>query len=210
MRARFDRFGVFKFAVFLAALLPLGQMALAVVQGRLGPDPVAQLEHASGIWALRFLLATLAITPLRNLTGWNRLVRLRRMLGLYAFFYASLHLAIYLVVDLGGFWSQLLTEIAKRPYITVGFLAWLLMLPLALTSTHGMMRRLGRHWQRLHRLVYAIGLFAVLHFLWQVKWGKTIAVPEPVIYAGIFALLMLARLVIWLRRHRQRPGARPQ
>src|SRR5690606_25851350 len=109
--------------------------------------PVAQLEHRSGDWALRMLLATLAITPLRLLTKWHWLIRYRRMLGLFAFFHASVHLALYLVVDLGGFWSQILGEIVKKPYITVGFAAWLLMLPLALTSTRGMMHRLGGHWQ---------------------------------------------------------------
>ncbi|MEO7936422.1 MAG: protein-methionine-sulfoxide reductase heme-binding subunit MsrQ, partial [Dokdonella sp.] len=138
----------------------------------------------------------------RKMTGWNALIRFRRMLGLFAFFYASLHLTIYLVVDLGGFWSQILVEIAKKPFVTVGFLAWLLMIPLAITSTKGMMRRLGRNWQRLHRLVYISGVFAALHFLWQVKYGKTIAALEPVVYAGIFLLLMLARVPRWLKQRR--------
>ena len=108
---------------------------------------------------------------------------------------ATLHLFAYLAIDLGGFWTQVLAEIAEKPFITVGFLAWLLMLPLAMTSTQSMMRRLGRRWSSLHRLVYAIGVLAVLHFLWQVKWGETIAALEPVVYAAIFAVLMLARLV---------------
>jgi sulfoxide reductase heme-binding subunit YedZ len=189
--------------VFGLALVPLASLAWRTWSGELGADPVAQLEHGSGIWALRLLLATLCITPLRNLTGWHRLVRYRRMLGLFAFFYASLHLAIYLVIDLGGFWSQILTEIARKPFITVGFLAWLLLIPLAVTSTKGMMRRLGRHWQRLHRLVYVCAALAALHFLWQVKYGETIAALEPVVYAAIFILLMLARLPGWIRRYTQ-------
>ena len=208
MARRFDRIAASKPLVFAACLLPLALLALDIARGTLGPDPVAQLEHASGIWALRLLLATLAVTPLRTLTGWHALVRYRRMLGLFAFFYSSLHFAIYLVVDLGGFWSQILTEIAKKPFITVGFLAWLLMIPLAVTSTKGMMRRLARRWQLLHRLVYAVGLLAVLHFLWQVKYGETIAVLEPVVYAAIFIVLMLARIPAWLARRRVATSAR--
>ncbi|MBX3693172.1 protein-methionine-sulfoxide reductase heme-binding subunit MsrQ [Dokdonella sp.] len=195
MPHRLDRVAASKPFVFAAALLPLALLVLATHSGTLGPDPVATLEHETGLWALRFLLATLAITPLRRATGWHWLLRYRRMLGLFTFFYASLHLVIYLVVDLGGFWAQVFGEIAKKPFITVGFLAWLLMIPLALTSTKAMMRRLGRRWAVLHRLVYAIGALAVLHFLWQVKWGETIAAPEPVIYATVFAALMLARLM---------------
>ena len=195
MPHRLDRVAASKPFVFAAALLPLALLVLATHSGTLGPDPVATLEHETGLWALRFLLATLAITPLRRATGWHWMLRYRRMLGLFTFFYASLHLVIYLVVDLGGFWAQVFGEIAKKPFITVGFLAWLLMIPLALTSTKAMMRRLGRRWAVLHRLVYAIGALAVLHFLWQVKWGETIAAPEPVIYATVFAALMLARLM---------------
>ena len=191
---RFDRIAASKPFVFALALVPLALLVADTLRGTLGADPVAQLEHATGIWALRLLLVTLAITPLRTLTGWTALVRYRRMLGLFAFFYASLHFLIYLAVDLGGFWTQIFDEIAKKPFITVGFLAWLLLVPLAFTSTKGMMRRLGRRWQALHRLVYLIGALAVLHFLWQVKWGETIAALEPVVYAAVFAVLMLARL----------------
>lgn len=180
--------------VFALCLLPLVWLTWDVWQGTLGPDPVAQLEHRTGDWALRLLLASLAITPLRRLGGWHKLVRYRRMLGLFAFFYACLHLTTYLVVDLGGFWTQIFAEIVKRPYITVGFAAWLLLIPLAITSTNAMMRRLGRHWQRLHRLVYLIALLAVLHFLWLVKSGQKIAVREPLVYLAIYAGLMLARL----------------
>jgi sulfoxide reductase heme-binding subunit YedZ len=208
-RARFDRVAAGKPFVFALCLLPLAWLAWDVAHGQLGPDPVAQLEHRSGDWALRMLLTTLAITPLRLLTKWNWLIRYRRMLGLFAFFHASVHLALYLVVDLGGFWSQILGEIVKKPYITVGFAAWLLMLPLALTSTRGMMRRLGSHWQRLHRLAYVAGACGVLHYLWLVKSGNTIAVREPLVYLAILVLLLASRLPGWLRRWRAR-SAVPQ
>jgi sulfoxide reductase heme-binding subunit YedZ len=196
-----DRIAAVKPAVFALALLPFALIVWDAAHDRLGTDPVAQLEHRSGDWTLRLLLLTLAITPLRRLTGYAALLRLRRMLGLFAFFYACAHLATYLVVDLGGYWSQLLTEIAKRPYMTVGFSAWLLLLPLALTSTRSMMRRLGRNWQRLHRLVYPAALLACLHFLWLVKADRR----EPVLYLVVFAALMLARLT---RLVRARPSRR--
>ena len=185
--------------VFIACLIPAMLLGWSVYANQLGPDPVAQLEHVSGSWALRFLLITLAVTPLRMLTKWNWLIRYRRMLGLFAFFYASLHLAIYLVIDLGGFWSQIFNEIAKKPFITVGFAAWLLLIPLAATSTKAMMRKLGRNWLRLHRLIYVIGLLGVLHFLWQVKFGEKIAVIEPVIYLGIYLLLIAMRAPAWVQ-----------
>jgi sulfoxide reductase heme-binding subunit YedZ len=194
-----DRVAAFKPLVFALCLLPLAAVGWDVWHGALGADPVAQLEHRTGDWALRLLLATLAITPLRRLTGWNKAIRFRRMLGLFAFFYVSVHLTIYLVVDLGGFWSQLLTEIAKRPYITVGFTAWLLLIPLALTSTQGMMRRLGRNWQRLHKLVYLIALLGVLHFLWLVKADHR----EPAMYLGVLLVLFLLRLPILALRQRR-------
>jgi len=200
-----DRIAATKPFVFALCLLPLALLAWDTWHGALGADPVAQLEHRSGDWALRLLLATLAITPLRRLTGWNKAVRFRRMLGLFAFFYVTVHLTIYLVVDLGGFWSQLLTEIAKRPYITVGFTAWLLLIPLALTSTNAMMRRLGRNWQRLHKLVYAIGVLAVLHFLWLVKADHR----EPAIYLGVLIVLLLLRLPKFAAQHRQTTTALP-
>lgn len=191
-------FNVFRLGVFLLCLVPFAWLVWDINQNSLGPDPVQQITHRTGDWALRFLLITLAVTPLRRLSGWNPLLQLRRMLGLYAFFYASLHLSTYLVLDLGGFWSQIFADIAKRPFITVGFLAWLLMLPLALTSTRGMMRRLGKRWQLLHRLVYLCGILAVLHFLWLVK----LDLREPLIYAGILASLLGMRVFWSLQRRR--------
>jgi sulfoxide reductase heme-binding subunit YedZ len=200
MARRFDRVAASKPLLFVLCLVPLGWIAWDVVHGRLGVDPVAQLEHRSGDWTLRLLLATLAVTPLRMLSKWHWLVRYRRMLGLFAFFYASVHFSIYLAIDLGGFWTQVLAEIAKKPYITVGFTAWLVMLPLALTSTRAMQRRLGRNWLRLHRLVYLAGLCGVLHYLWLVKSGNTLAVSEPMVYLAILLVLLAARVPGWLRR----------
>jgi sulfoxide reductase heme-binding subunit YedZ len=166
----------------------------------LGADPVAEIEHRLGLWALRFLLIALAVTPLRQITGQAVLIRFRRMLGLYAFAYATLHFAAYLALDLRGYWLQIFEEIAKRPYITVGFAAWLLLVPLAITSTQGWIRRLGRRWGQLHKVVYAIAIFAVLHFWWLVKSD----LREPALYAAILALLLGWRA--WKRLRRPRPA----
>ncbi len=152
----------------------------------LGADPVAEIEHRTGLWALRLLMVALAITPLRQLTGKPVLIRFRRMVGLYAFFYACLHLTAYLTLDLRGYWTQIFEEIVKRPYITVGFVAWLLLVPLAITSTQGWIRRLGRNWGKLHKAVYAVGVLAVLHFWWLVKSD----IREPLLYAAILAVLL--------------------
>ena len=198
-----------KAAAHLLALTPAAILGwqiwqeFSTGQGGLGADPVAEIEHRLGLWALRLLLIALSVTPLRQLTGQAVLLRFRRLLGLYAFFYASLHLAAYLVLDLRGYWTQIFEEIAKRPYITVGFLAWLLLIPLAVTSTQGMMRRLGRLWGRLHQLVYAIAVLAVLHFWWLVKSD----IREPALYAGILAALLGWRL--WKRLSKPAPK-RPQ
>jgi sulfoxide reductase heme-binding subunit YedZ len=178
------------------ALWPLAWLVQAVVEDGLGADPVAAITHFTGDWALRLLLLGLALTPLRRLLGRPWPLRFRRLVGLYAFFYASLHLATYLVLDLGGFWAQIFDDIVKRPYITVGFTAWLLLLPLALTSTRGWMRRLGRRWGQLHKAVYAAGALAVLHFLWLVKSD----LREPAIYAAVLAVLLGLRLWWRLRR----------
>ena len=185
-----------KTAVHALALTPAAILAWQIREeyltgsGGLGADPVAAIEHFLGLWALRLLMVTLAITPLRQLTGQAVLLRFRRMLGLYVFFYATLHLSAYLVLDLRGYWTQIFEEIAKRPYITVGFAAWLLLVPLALTSTKAAIRRLGRNWARLHKLVYVIAALAVLHFWWLVKSD----IREPALYAGILAVLLGWRL----------------
>ena len=200
-----------KTAVHLLALAPFAWLIADIWHDRLGADPIAELTHATGLWALRFLLMALAITPLRRITGWSVLARFRRLIGLYAFFYASVHLSIYLVLDLGGYWAQILEDIVKRPYITVGFAAWCGLLMLALTSTRGMMRRLGRRWSQLHRIVYGIGVLAVLHFVWLVKAD----VREPAIYGAILALLLVLRLPPVARRIERRrrappPSAKPE
>jgi sulfoxide reductase heme-binding subunit YedZ len=190
-------------AVFVISLVPLAALVFAVFTGRTSPNPAEDILLETGIWALRFLLLSLAITPARRLTGWNVLIQYRRMLGLFAFFYASLHMLSYLAFDQLFNLAGVLTDVAKRPFITAGMVAFLTMLPLALTSTRGWIRRLGRRWQILHRLVYVSALAASLHFIWKVK----VAIGEPVYYAAILAVLLAFR-VIW--HLRQRPGVRRQ
>jgi len=200
---------IYKPLVFTACLLPLAWLAggaFGWLGLSLGADPVKQLEHECGKTALNLLLLTLAVTPVRELTGQPQLLRLRRMLGLFAFFYVVLHFTIYLVLDLELNFATLGTDIAKRPYITIGFTALLLLIPLAITSTNGMMRRLGRRWQSLHRLIYVVAVLGVWHFYWQVKRD----VREPLIYAGILAVLLGYRVVRARSRRRAAapPGAR--
>ncbi len=185
--------------VFLAGLLPVTWLAWALLNDRLGANPFEELTRQSGLWTLRFLLLTLLMTPLRRVLGRAWPLRYRRMLGLFTFFYASAHLLTYLWFDQFFDWQEIFTDIAKRPFITVGVLAWLLLLPLALTSTTWMMKRLGRNWKRLHQLIYAIGLLAVLHFLWLVKAD----LREPLIYMGILLVLLGFRL--WHRRRQPSP-----
>ncbi len=187
-------------ALFLLCLMPLGWLIWDIYNNGLGADPVAQLEHRSGDWALRFLLITLTVTPLRRLTKLNKLIRYRRMFGLFAFFYASLHLTVYLAVDLQGYWSQIFTEIVKRPYITMGFSAWLLLIPLAVTSTKALMKRLGRNWHPLHRLIYLIAILGVLHYWWLVKAD----VREPLLYGAVLLVLLTLRIKKFtLKAHQQ-------
>jgi sulfoxide reductase heme-binding subunit YedZ len=196
---------IYKPLVFIASLLPLAWLlcgALGWFGFTLGADPVKKLEHVCGKTALNLLLLTLAVSPVRELAGLPQLLRLRRMLGLFAFFYVVVHFTIYLVLDLELNFHVLGADIAKRPYITIGFTALLLLLPLALTSTNAMMRRLGRRWQSLHRLVYPIAVLGVWHFYWQVKRD----VREPLIYAGILAVLLAYRVL----RARARRVAAPQ
>jgi sulfoxide reductase heme-binding subunit YedZ len=181
---------LWKLPVFLAGLAPLLWLAWGVYRGDLGPNPVEYLTHATGDWALRFLLITLVITPLRRLAGWRRPMLVRRMLGLFSFFYASLHLLIWLWLDREWYWAGMLEDVLKRPYITVGMLAFIILLALALTSNIFSMRRLGKNWQRLHRLVYGAALLGILHYLWLVKADLS----SPLIYLTVFVVLMLLRL----------------
>ena len=181
--------------VFISSLLPLIWLYGLFKQGQLGANPVETISHYSGDWSLRFLLLTLAVTPLRRVTGWNRLQHFRRMLGLFTFFYVCLHFSVHLVFDQFFDLQAIVKDVAQRPYITVGFAGWLLLIPLAITSTQAMIKRLGRNWQRLHRLVYVIGVLGVLHYLWLVKADLT----EPLIYAGVLAVLLGYRLWWWIR-----------
>ena len=184
-----------KAAAHALALLPLAWMVHDASTDALGADPIAALTHRTGDWALRLLLACLAMTPLRRLLGRPWPIRFRRLLGLYAFFYASLHLSVYVVLDLAGYWAQVFEDLAKRPFITVGFTAWLLLVPLALTSTRGWMRRLGRRWGQLHRAVYVAAALGVLHYFWLVKAD----LREPLLYAGVLVVLLGVRVVARLQ-----------
>ena len=193
-------------AVFVASLVPFTWLVWGVYTGNVGADPLKEITNETGVWTLRYLCITLTITPFRRVTGWNPLVRVRRMLGLFAFFYGTMHLLVFIVFDrLAGMYFPSLAalhtyrdlavsiggEILKRPYITVGFTAWACMLPLALTSTAGMVRRLGgKRWQALHRLVYVAAIAGVLHFWWLVKAD----VSRPQAYATVVAILLAPRI----------------
>jgi sulfoxide reductase heme-binding subunit YedZ len=176
--------------VFLLCLAPLAWLSWRLLSGEASANPIEVIIHDTGNWALRLLLVTLAMTPLRRLTGRAWLIRFRRMLGLFSFFYASLHLTAYLWLDQRFRWNEIIDDIMQRPYITVGVAAILLMTPLAVTSTRGWIKRLGPRWKTLHRLVYPIAILGILHYWWLVKadWR------EPALYAGILSLLLLARL----------------
>lgn len=191
---------VLKPLVFAACLAPLGFIALRIagIGPSLGPNPVEVLQDEFGEWALRLLLATLAVTPLRLALGKPWPLRFRRMLGLFAFTYATLHFLNYLVLDQEFDWPVIVEDILDRPFITVGFSALLTLLPLAVTSTQGWQRRLGARWGRLHRLVYLAAILVCWHFWWQVKKDVT----EPAIYAGILAVLLGIRL--WRGRQQRR------
>jgi methionine sulfoxide reductase heme-binding subunit len=186
---------LYKPAVFAASLVPALLLlcgALGWFGRDLGADPVAKLLHTCGKTGLNFLLLTLLITPVRRLTGWNNLIRLRRMLGLFAFFYLVAHFTVYLVLDRQLDYHGVLQDIVKRPYITIGLAGLLLLIPLAITSTNRMMRRLGRRWQKLHSLIYLIVILGVWHYWWQVKKD----IRQPLLYAGMVAVLLGYRVVI--------------
>jgi methionine sulfoxide reductase heme-binding subunit len=189
---------VMKAALFVLALVPFARLAFSAVwyPDALGANPAEFITRSLGDWCLRFLLITLAVTPLRRITGWNWLLRLRRMFGLFAFFYAVVHFTSYIAFDHVFDAVAILKDIVKRPFITVGFTVLVLLVPLAVTSTNAMVRRLGAHnWRALHRLVYPIAALGVLHFWWMVKRDIT----EPAIYAAILAVLLGYRLAAYLR-----------
>lgn len=183
----------FKAALFALCLLPFFRLVYFAFTDQLSANPIEFVLRSLGTWTLTLLLVTLSITPLRRLTGWNSLIRVRRMLGLFAFFYACMHFLTFAGVDQSFDLSAILADVVKRPYITVGFTCFLLLIPLAATSTNAMQRRLGgKRWQLLHRLIYPIAIGGVAHYLWLVKKDITL----PMIYAIVLAVLLLARLFL--------------
>ena len=179
-----------KNAVFLICLVPLTILVFNGLTHNLTAEPIKKITHFTGDWTLYFLLITLTITPLRRLSGWNQLLSFRRMLGLYAFFYGSLHFLTYFVLDQFFDWGEIYRDIVKRPYITLGFSGFMLLVPLAITSTNNMKKRLGKNWKRLHSIVYVIGTLGILHFLWLVKADTR----EPIMFGIILICLLLLRL----------------
>ena len=180
-----------KIIVFIICLLPAVLLLSNFYLDQLGANPFEELTRRSGEWTLRFLLIVLAITPLRKITKQNWLMAYRRMLGLYTYFYACFHLLTYLWFDQFFDWQEIYVDIVKRPFITVGILAFSLLTPLAITSTNNWMKRLGKRWKQLHQLVYVISILAILHFIWLVKAD----IRTPLIYAGILSILLGYRLL---------------
>ena len=197
MKAR----GLAKVVLTVGSLVPALLLTRGLLQARLGPNPAEFIQLETGIWALRLLLITLLVTPVRRLTGWNEAIKYRRLLGLLAFFYAALHVTSYLAFDVLFAWDLFLEDVVKRPFITAGMIAFVSMVPLAVTSTRGWIRRLGRRWQLVHRLVYVSAVGAAVHYLWK---GKVIY-GTPVVYAALVAALLGIRLVWLLRTRRGRP-----
>jgi sulfoxide reductase heme-binding subunit YedZ len=182
---------ILKIAVFGAGLMPLVVLAWEALTDNLGANPIDEITDQTGIWTLRCLLITLAVTPARRLTGWNRIIQLRRMLGLFAFFYGGLHFLTYLWLDQSFLVEEIIADVMERPFITVGFTSFVLLIPLAATSTTAMIKRLGgKWWQRLHRLIYAIAIGGVVHYLWLVKAD----IQQPLIYGSLLAVLLAYRL----------------
>lgn len=198
---------IWKPIVFLLWLMPATLLVTDALEitGRLGANPVEEIQDRFGIWALRFIMITLAVTPLRRVTGWNWLSRFRRPLGLFAFFYAFMHFLSWYILDQGMLFSAILEDIIERPFITIGFAAVVLLTALAVTSPMAIRRRMGgKRWQRLHNMVYVIGLLGVWHFWWQVKKD----IGEPLLYAAILGFLLGARLIWrWARMKKQRQAA---
>jgi sulfoxide reductase heme-binding subunit YedZ len=199
-----------KIAVFLLCLFPLGYLSWRAYQGNLTANPVEFVQHFTGDWTLRFLLITLSVTPLRKLLNLPDLIRFRRMFGLFAFFHVGLHFLTYIWPDQGfdlrGMWH----DVAKRPFVTVGFTGFVLLIPLALTSTKGWIRRLGgKRWQALHRLIYVTAICGVIHYYWLVKSDHRL----PLLYAGILTVLLISRITVSLLKSRPRsvaPAREPQ
>jgi sulfoxide reductase heme-binding subunit YedZ len=187
---------ILKLLVFGLALVPFGSLAWRLYSANLGINPAETLQLETGIWTLRFLIITLAVTPLRRITGWNPVIQYRRMLGLFAFFYGTLHFFSYLALDQLFSLDGMLADVSKRPFITAGFVSFIVMVPLALTSTKGWIRRLGRRWLVLHRLIYLSAAAGAVHYLWKAK----VATASPVYYAVIVGALLAFRLVWSVRK----------
>ena len=194
---------VLKALVFLIGLVPLGRLIWLAFNDGLGANPIEFITRSTGTWTLVFLLITLSVTPLRRITGYNGLIRFRRMLGLFAFFYVCLHFTTYIWLDQFFDLSAIVKDVIKRPFITIGFASFVLLIPLAITSTNAMQRRLKRRWQQLHRLVYLIAIGGVVHYWWLVKKDIT----QPAIYALVLALLLGFRLSYWFLQ--RIPAAKP-
>lgn len=189
-----------KVPVFIICLAPLGALADRALHGRLGANPVEFLQHATGLWTLRFLIFTLTITPLRKLLKLPELIRFRRMLGLFSFFYVCLHFLTYIGPDQSFDLAAIWKDVAKRRFITVGFLGFVLLIPLAITSTAGWIRRLGgKRWQTLHRSIYIAAICGVIHYYWLVKSD----VRDPLFYAALVFILLLWRLADWFVKKRR-------
>ena len=201
-----NRLRITKVVIFLAALVPLGRLAWKAFHDGLGANPVEVITHSTGDWTLILILTTLSITPLRKLTKQYWLIGVRRMIGLFAFFYGCLHFTTYIWLDKSFDVHEMIKDVYKRPFITAGFTAFVLMIPLALTSTKGWIRRLGKNWQRLHRLIYVTGIAAVIHYIWLVKAD----LRKPLQYAFVLGVLLLYRVVVWIAEARRKitPPAR--
>jgi sulfoxide reductase heme-binding subunit YedZ len=193
---------IWKPVVFLLCLVPAALVATDALEitGRLGANPIEEIQDRFGIWAIRFIMVTLAVTPLRRLTGWNWLVRFRRMFGLFTFFYVLMHFLTWLILDQSLLLSAIIEDVTERPFITIGFAGLLLLIALAVTSTDGMRRRMGRRWQKLHYSAYAVAVLGVWHYWWQVKKDAS----DAQIYAAILAVLLGAR--IWWKLRQKKPG----
>jgi sulfoxide reductase heme-binding subunit YedZ len=187
---------ILKLLVFALALVPFASLAWRLYNANLGINPAETLQLETGIWTLRFLIMTLAVTPLRRITGWNPVIQYRRMLGLFAFFYGTLHFFSYLALDQVFSLDGMLADVSKRPFITAGFVSFIVMVPLAVTSTKGWIRRLGRRWQMLHRLIYLSAAAGAVHYLWKAK----VATASPVYYAVIVGALLAFRIVWSVRK----------
>ena len=189
MQARY-----FKPVVFVLCLVPVARLLLDGLRSALGPNPIEMITHETGDWTMIFIMLTLAVTPLRRITGVNALISFRRMIGLFAFFYGSLHALTYFWLDKFFDVHEIVKDVYKRPFITAGFTAFVLMIPLAITSTKGWIRRLGKKWTLLHRLIYVTAAAGVIHYIWLVKKDEA----KPYFYALIFSCLMLWRVGAWI------------